>query len=107
MTPRTSHERKKENHARAKYVAAANRGWMSVKTLPPADQVKCFYLTSPFIEPAVALTELRPLMTGGAGLMVNAAGADVPSAVVTVTLAVQEFTMRLAGTEAINCVGLT
>ncbi|MGA2834316.1 MAG: hypothetical protein ABSE55_14705, partial [Terracidiphilus sp.] len=40
------------NHARAKYVAAANRGWMSVKTLPPADQVKCFYLTSPFIEPA-------------------------------------------------------
>jgi hypothetical protein len=53
MTPRTSHERKKENHARAKYVAAANRGWMSVKTLPPADQVKCFYLTSPFIEPAM------------------------------------------------------
>jgi len=53
MTPRTSHERKKENHARAKYVAAANRGWMSVKTLPPADQVKCFYLTSPFIEPAI------------------------------------------------------
>src|SRR5271165_3426984 len=52
MTPRTSHGSEKENHARAKYIAAANRGWMSEKVLPPADQVKCFYLTSPFIEPA-------------------------------------------------------
>jgi hypothetical protein len=25
---------------------------MSEKYLPPADQVKCFFLTSPFIEPA-------------------------------------------------------
>jgi len=52
MTPRTAHGREKENHAQAKYISAANRGWMSVKILPPAGQVKCFYLTSPFIEPA-------------------------------------------------------
>jgi hypothetical protein len=57
--------------------------------------------------PAVAETELRPLITGGAGLMVKVAGADVPSAVVTVTLPVPEFTIRLAGTAAVNCVGLT
>jgi hypothetical protein len=44
---------KKQNHARAKSVAAANRGWMSEKYLPPADQEKCFLLTSPFIEPAM------------------------------------------------------
>ena len=35
--------------------AAANRGWMSEKILPPAGQVKCFYLTSPFIEHATRL----------------------------------------------------
>ena len=37
---------------RAKCIAAANRGWMSDKIPPPAGQEKCFYLTSPFIEPA-------------------------------------------------------
>jgi hypothetical protein len=52
MTPRTSQKGEKQNHARAKCVAAANRGWMSEKYLPQADQVKCFFLTSPFIEPA-------------------------------------------------------
>jgi hypothetical protein len=51
MTPRTSHGSEKENRARAKSIAAANRGWMSEKVLPPVDQEKCFYLTSPFIEP--------------------------------------------------------
>jgi hypothetical protein len=51
MTPRTSQRREKENHALAKSVGAASRGWMSEKYLPPADQVKCFLLTSPFIEP--------------------------------------------------------
>src|ERR1035441_7896245 len=55
MTPRTSHESEKENRALAKSVGAANRGWMSEKSLPQADQVKCFYLTSPFIEPAQLL----------------------------------------------------
>jgi hypothetical protein len=53
MTPRTSHKGEKQNHALEKCIAAANRGWMSEKFLPPADQGKCFYLTSPFIEPAV------------------------------------------------------
>src|SRR5580658_1041696 len=52
MTQRTSQKGEKQNHARAKSVEAANRGWMSEKYLPPADQVKCFFLTSPFIEPA-------------------------------------------------------
>jgi hypothetical protein len=52
MTPRTSHKGEKQNHALEKCIAAANRGWMSEKYLPPADQAKCFFLTSPFIEPA-------------------------------------------------------
>ena len=49
---------------------------------------------------------LRLLMAGGAGLMVNVAGDDVPICVVTVTLPVPEFSIRLAGTEAVNFVGL-
>src|SRR5258708_5969831 len=53
MTPRPSHGSEKENHALAKCIAAANRGWMSEKVLPPADRVKCFFLTSPFIEPGI------------------------------------------------------
>jgi hypothetical protein len=52
MTPRTSHKGEKQNHALEKCIAAANRGWMSEKYLPPAGQEKCFFLTSPFIEPA-------------------------------------------------------
>jgi hypothetical protein len=43
----------KKSHASANRVAAANRGSMSEKYLPPADQAKCFLLTSPFIEPAI------------------------------------------------------
>jgi hypothetical protein len=39
--------------------------------------------------------------------MVNGAGADVPAVVVTVMLAVPEFTIKLAGTAAVSCVGLT
>ena len=46
-------------------------------------------------------------MTGGAGLMVKVAGADVPASVVTVTLPVLGLTIRLAGTAAVSCVGLT
>jgi len=52
MTPRTSHRREKDSRAQPKCVSAANRGWMSEKIPPPADRAKCFYLTSPFIEPA-------------------------------------------------------
>jgi hypothetical protein len=52
MTPRTSHKGEKQNHALEKCIAAANRGWMARKISSPADQVKCFFLTSPFIEPA-------------------------------------------------------
>jgi hypothetical protein len=55
MTPRTSHKGEKQNHALEKCIAAANRGWMSEKYLPPAGQEKCFFLTSPFIEPAIIL----------------------------------------------------
>jgi len=62
MTLHTSHKGKSANRAPAKCIAAANRGWMSEKYLPSADQVKCFLLTSPFIEPAtrrrIMLTEL-------------------------------------------------
>jgi hypothetical protein len=54
MTPRASRESEKENRARAKCMGAANRGWMSEKYPLPAGQEKCFYLTSPFIEPALA-----------------------------------------------------
>ncbi len=32
---------------------------MSEKYLPPADQAKCFFLTSPFIEPACQITWLQ------------------------------------------------
>ena len=46
-------------------------------------------------------------MAGGAGLMVKAAGADVPAAVVTVTLPAPENWIREAGTAALSCVGLT
>ncbi len=51
MTPGISPRCEKENHARAKRVAAANRGWMLEKISPWAGRQKCFYLTSPFIEP--------------------------------------------------------
>src|ERR1035437_5336749 len=57
--------------------------------------------------PAVTKLGLRPPMAGSAGLMVKVAGADVPASVVTVTLPVPEFTIRLAGTAAVSCVGLT
>src|SRR5580658_4841340 len=60
MTQRTSQKGEKQNHARAKSVEAANRGWMSEKYLPPADQVKCFFLTSPFIEPAKGIPVAMP-----------------------------------------------
>jgi hypothetical protein len=33
MTPRTSHDGEKENHAREKPLAAANRDWMSENIL--------------------------------------------------------------------------
>jgi hypothetical protein len=52
MTPKNFQRRKKQNHAPAKCMTAASGGWMSEKHLPQADQVKCFFLTSPFIEPA-------------------------------------------------------
>jgi hypothetical protein len=56
MTPRTSHQGEKENHALATSVVAGTRGWMSEKYLPPPDQAKCFFLTSPFIEPGIGKT---------------------------------------------------
>ena len=57
--------------------------------------------------PAVATPGLRLVMAGFAGLTVKAAGADVPDAVVTVMLPAPEFSIRLAGTAAVSCVGLT
>ena len=65
MTPRTSHKGEKQNHALEKCIAAANRGWMSEKFLPPADQGKCFYLTSPFIEPVRLSPICRAVTKGG------------------------------------------
>jgi hypothetical protein len=40
-----------DSRAWAKWASAANRGWTSENIPPPADQVECFYLTSPFMEP--------------------------------------------------------
>src|SRR5216683_6853788 len=39
-------------HAPAPNLTAAQRGWMSEKTPPLRRKGKCFFLTSPFIEPA-------------------------------------------------------
>src|SRR5258708_37380517 len=38
-------------NARAPNLTAAQRGWMSEKTPPLRRKGKCFFLTSPFIEP--------------------------------------------------------
>ena len=62
MTPRTSHKGEKQNHALEKCIAAANRGWMSEKYLPPAGQEKCYFLTSPFIEPATKMVMVLDLI---------------------------------------------
>ena len=56
--------------------------------------------------PAAAKLGFRPLIAGGAGLMVKVAGAEVPFAMVTVTLPVPANSIRLAGTAAVSCVGL-
>ena len=52
MTPNAAQPGRKHRRAQAKTSAAANRGWTSEKILPRAVEGKCFYLTSPFIEPA-------------------------------------------------------
>lgn len=49
--------------APAKSITAANRGWMARKILSLAGQVKCFFLTSPFIEPAGA-AGVEPVQLG-------------------------------------------
>jgi hypothetical protein len=53
MTPKISPKSGKENHALEKSAAAADRGWMSRTISSLADQEKCCFLTSPFIEPAL------------------------------------------------------
>ena len=58
MTPNAAQTGRKHRRAQARTSAAANRGWMSEKILPRAVEGKCFYLTSPFIEPAT----LSPLV---------------------------------------------
>ena len=57
--------------------------------------------------PTVVTLGVRPLMAGSAALMVKAAEADVPAAVVTVMPPVPENRIREAETEALSCVGLT
>ena len=57
--------------------------------------------------PAVAELVLKPLMVGGAGSMVKVALAEVPPAVVTVTLAVPAVAIRAAGTVAVSWLSLT
>ena len=56
--------------------------------------------------PAVTEVGEIPLMVGTAALIVNVAPVDVPPESVTVTLAVPALAIRLAGTEAVNCVAL-
>ncbi len=58
--------------------------------------------------PAVAEVGLRLVITGAAALIVNVVGADeLPPGFVTTTLALPTAAIRLAGTEAVNCVALT
>lgn len=45
------------SNAPARTLAAALSRWMSEKQHIPADWVKCFFLTSPFIEPAHRLAQ--------------------------------------------------
>src|ERR1019366_3395121 len=56
--------------------------------------------------PAFAELGFRFVIVGGGGLMVNVAPADVPPAVVTVTLAVPAAAIRLAGPGAVRLVAL-
>ena len=56
---------------------------------------------------ATVEVELRLVMVGGGGLMVNVAPAEVPLTLLTVTLAVPVVAIRLAGTAAVNFVALT
>ena len=80
MTPRTSHGREKDSRAQPKCVSAANRGWMSEKIPPPADRAKCFYLTSPFIEPANGSSAVGCLRPISAILIPRAVCASPPEA---------------------------
>src|SRR6266853_1344512 len=79
-------------HAPAPNLTAAQRGWMSEKTPPLRRKGKCFFLTSPFIEPAyvpaasmhharfhvnaVVLPDRTVLVSGG-----NGTNEDAPTAV--------------------------
>jgi len=56
---------------------------------------------------ATVEVELRLVMVGGGGLMVNVAPAEVPLTLLTVMLAVPAVAIRLAGTAAVNFVALT
>jgi hypothetical protein len=49
MTLRTSHASEKVNHALAKWIAAANRGWMSEKNPSPGRSREVFLLDIPFL----------------------------------------------------------
>jgi hypothetical protein len=51
MAPTISHRSETANRAPAKCIATASGGWMTRKNPLPAVQEKCFFLTSPFIEP--------------------------------------------------------
>lgn len=85
---------------------------MAVRTVDPhltvVEGVKCcpLIVRVKACLPTVAKLGLRLLMAGNPCLIVTAKGADVPASVETVTLAVPDFTIKLAGTAAISWVGL-
>ena len=56
--------------------------------------------------PAATEAGLRLVIVGGGWLMVKVELLEAPLIVVTVTLAVPREATRLAGTKAVNCVGL-
>ena len=72
---------------------------VAVKLVPLMVRVKA-------AAPAATEAGLRLVMVGGGGLMAKAATGEIPPVVVTVTLAVFTVATRLAGTAAVNCVGL-
>jgi hypothetical protein len=59
-----------------------------------------------FCAPAIIELGAKLEMVGGEGLTVKEVPVEVPPAFVTVTLAVPAAEIRLAGTDAVNCVAL-
>ena len=71
-----------------------------VKLVPLTVSVKA-------LPPALTLAGLRLAIVGAGGLTVKLAPGDAPLTLLTVTQAVPDAAVRLAGITAVTCVGLT